>query len=121
MLIPQERWAAVYRSLVKFLHGRRHTVILEDDPNYVYTGRLSVNEWQSVQHNSLISIDYVLEPFPRNISGEEEAEQDAEALDAAFNLLNKEENAGKVIAKVHGDAMLIDPEMLFENGDIIAY
>lgn len=121
LLIPQDRWAAVYRSLVNFLHGRQHTVILEDDPNYVYTGRLSVNEWQSAAHNSLITIDYILEPFPRNISGQEEDEEENQILSMASTLLNKEKYAGMVIGKFNGAATLIYPDMLFDNGDNIAY
>lgn len=121
LLIPQEKWASVYRSLVQYLHGRRHTVILEDDPNFVYSGRLSVNEWKSEPHNSLITIDYILEPFARDISGEQEDERTNEILDAANELLSKQENAGMIIAKVPGGAVLIDPSMLFENGDNIAY
>lgn len=121
LLIPQEKWASVYRSLVSFLHGRRHTVILEDDPNFIYTGRLSVNEWQSAAHNSLITIDYILEPFARDISGEEEDARTNEILDAANELLSKQENAGLVIAKVAGGTALVEPAMLFEDGDNIAY
>lgn len=121
LLIPQDRWAAVYRSLVNFLHGKQHTVILEDDPNYVYTGRLSVNEWQSAAHNSLITIDYILEPFPRNISGQEEDEEENQILSMASTLLNKEKYAGMVIGKLNGAATLIYPDMLFDNGDNIAY
>ena len=121
LLIPQDRWAAVYRSLVSFLHGRQHTVILEDDPDYVYTGRLSVNEWQSAAHNSLITIDYILEPFPRNISGQEEDEEENQILSMASTLLNKEKYAGMVIGKLNGAATLIYPDMLFDDGDNIAY
>ena len=121
LLIPQDEWASVYRSLVDYLHGKQHTIILEDDPNYIYTGRLSVNQWQSAAHNSLITIDYILDPFPRNISGEEEEAQDAADLDAASRLLLKEENEGLVIALINGSASLIYPSMLFEDGDNISY
>lgn len=121
LLIPQDKWASVYRSLVSFLHGRQHTVILEDDPDYVYTGRLSVNEWQSAAHNSLITIDYILEPFPRNISGQEEDEEENQILSMASTLLNKEKYAGMVIGKLNGAATLIYPDMLFDDGDNIAY
>lgn len=121
LLIPQDKWASVYRSLVSFLHGKVHTVILEDDPNYVYTGRLSVNEWQSAAHNSLITIDYILEPFPKNISGEDPSESDEEVLNAAERLLRRPENAGMVIGIVNNTASIIDPAILFPDGDSIAY
>lgn len=47
----------------KYLHGQRLQAILEDDPDYYYQGRFSVNAWKSDQQWSLITIDYDVEPF----------------------------------------------------------
>ena len=66
-LRPGASWASVYSSLLTFLHGRQHIVILEDDPNYRYEGRLSVSAWKSDQNRSIITIDYELEPFKKGI------------------------------------------------------
>ena len=44
---PGNLWVDVYSSILNYLHGIKHTVILEDDPGYLYTGRLKVNDWQS--------------------------------------------------------------------------
>ena len=53
----------MYSSILNYLHGVRHTVILEDNPAFQYVGRLAVNEWKSDQKRSIISIDYNLDPF----------------------------------------------------------
>ena len=63
MLRPGRSWARVYSDIMNYLHGVRHTVILEDNPAFQYVGRLSVNEWCSDQNQSLITIDYNLDPF----------------------------------------------------------
>lgn len=120
LLIPQEKWPDVYRSLCNFLHGKVHTVVLEDDPTWQYTGRLSVNQWQSAAHNSLITIDYILDPIPVNLE-DETYDQDADDLALASRILRKSENEGKVIALVNNQAMLTYPENYFEDGDEILY
>jgi hypothetical protein len=120
LLIPHEKWPDVYRSLCNFLHGTVHTVVLEDDPTWQYTGRLSVNQWQSAAHNSLITIDYILDPIPVNLE-DETYDQDADDLALASRILRKSENEGKIIALVNNQAMLIYPEDYFEDGDEILY
>ena len=63
VLKPGVSWAIVYSSILNYLHGVRHTVILEDNPAFQYVGRLSVNEWRSDPERSLLTIDYNLDPF----------------------------------------------------------
>ena len=73
LLRPESKWAEVYADLANFIHGKQHTVILEDDPDYYYKGRLSINQWQSQEKNSVVTIDYTLNPFKYNVSDDEEA------------------------------------------------
>lgn len=120
LLIPQERWADVYRSLVNFLHGRQHTIILEDDPNFMYTGRLSVNEWRSAAHNSLITIDYILDPDPIDTS-DEHYNPDEEDLKAAGRILRKPEHSGSVIMLVDGVETIVPISSMYDDGDNILY
>ena len=71
-LRPGRTWATVYSSIMNYLHGRRHTVVLEDDPAFQYSGRLSVNAWKSDPKYSLITIDYNLDPFKQSIVSSDE-------------------------------------------------
>ena len=66
-LRPGATWASVYSSILAYLHGKEHTVVLEDDPNFQYTGRLEVSSWKSDQNRSIITIDYDLAPFKYGI------------------------------------------------------
>lgn len=56
-------WIEVYTSIMQYLHGKRMTMILEDDPQYYYEGRFSVNSWKSDRNNSTITIDYRVSPY----------------------------------------------------------
>lgn len=56
-------WSTLYNYLLTYLHGKTFTIILEDEPEYRYNGRLSLNEWRSEEHNSKVVIDYVISPY----------------------------------------------------------
>lgn len=60
---PEDQWADIYSAVMNYLHGIEHDVILEDEPKSTYHGRLSVSSWKSDKHNSLLVIDYVLDPY----------------------------------------------------------
>ncbi len=73
-LKPGQTWATVYSSIMNYLHGTKHTVILEDDPAFLYTGRLTVNKWKSDPGYSRITIDYSLEPFKESVASSDETD-----------------------------------------------
>lgn len=58
-------WLDIYNEVKAFLHGKRKAMYWEEDPAYIYEGRFSVNEWKSEQHNSKLTIDYTIDPYPR--------------------------------------------------------
>lgn len=122
LLIPQDQWSTVYRDLVDYLHGREHVVILEDDPLVKYTGRLSVNKWQSAAHNSLITIDYILDPVPTYLGPHDDPYEQL-TFDLAKKELLKPANSGKVITLNSGNsqAILATKESLFDDGDLVSY
>ena len=63
---------SVYSSLLNYLHGERHTVVLEDEPRFQYTGRLAVNEWKSDPVFPRVTIDYDLDPFRQSVHASDE-------------------------------------------------
>ena len=105
LLIPQSKWARVYSSLLNFLHGKKHTVILEDDPGYFYTGRLSVNEWKSDPHNSLVTIDYQLEPYKQSaeVSDEDWLWDDSFDKTIVYSTFNVEKSTQRVIVNIYNE------------------
>lgn len=58
-----QKWSDVYSDIMDHLHNKKMPVILEDDPDWEYYGRLTVNSWKSEEFNSRITIDYNLDPY----------------------------------------------------------
>ena len=58
-----DTWIKRYTDIMNFLHGKSIEVVLEDDPDYYYRGRFSVDEWASEKDYSMLTFHYVLEPF----------------------------------------------------------
>lgn len=60
-------WVTVRDSLASYIHGKKHTIILEDDPQWQYEGRLTF-DYQPDDNWSKVSIGYDLGPFKHPIS-----------------------------------------------------
>ena len=61
-------WAYRFSDIMAFVHGKAHHIILNDDPDFYYEGRLAVTSWASEPGNSVITIAYNLDPYKRSIS-----------------------------------------------------
>ena len=62
------KWCDLYSEIMAYLHGKSLRVILDDEPGYYYTGRLSVSNWTSAPGNSTITINYTLSPYKTSLS-----------------------------------------------------
>ena len=60
-LRPGRQWGQVYSSLLTYIHGVEHTVVLEDDPERSYKGRLMIDSWTNEAYNTSVVIKYKLE------------------------------------------------------------
>ncbi len=56
-------WQVAYSEIMDYLHGQSMRAVLEDDPEYFYEGRFTVNEWKSEKDWSRITIDYDVNPY----------------------------------------------------------
>lgn len=65
-------WSELYEEIMSYLHGQKLRAILEDDPEYYYEGRFSVNQWKSEQERSTIVIDYHVGPYKQYVAGNDE-------------------------------------------------
>lgn len=55
-------------EIVDYIHGKRFdSIILEDDPYWVYTGRLEVQAVKPGKSYSGITIAYTIDPFKRRM------------------------------------------------------
>lgn len=62
-LKPGTAWKDVFSAVLNALHGQKARIILTDDPEWFYEGRVWVNDWRSEEADSRIVLDYSLEPF----------------------------------------------------------
>lgn len=56
-------WYDRYSEIMTYLHGKRLDAVLEDDPNWHYTGRFAVDQWRSEKDYSKIVISYIVDPY----------------------------------------------------------
>lgn len=64
-----QSWELLYSDILNYLHGQAFQVVLDDDPDYYYEGRLSVGGWQSPKDWSRVTINYNLSPYKFTIEG----------------------------------------------------
>lgn len=64
VLNDMESWERIYERMSNYIHGKKTTMTLEDDPEYYYEGRYTV-KWTSNNDGtwSDVEIGYDLEPF----------------------------------------------------------
>jgi predicted phage tail component-like protein len=60
-----KKWIDIYEEISGYLHGKNFTIVLDDDPDWYYEGRLSVNDWDSANDGtgSTITINYSVKPY----------------------------------------------------------
>ena len=56
-------WSAVYSAILNEIHGRRLQIIMDDDPNYYYIGRVNVDQWESEEATATVVITAEVEPY----------------------------------------------------------
>ena len=60
---PPSEFLTLYSRVQNLLHGRKMKIVLDDDPNFYYTGRVHVNEWESDQRVGKLVIDVDAQPY----------------------------------------------------------
>ena len=60
-----KHWEHLSSDIANFLSGTDMAAVLEDDPDYYYTGRWHVSGWDSPNNGtwSTITLDYTLDPY----------------------------------------------------------
>lgn len=63
-------WQDRYSEILNTIHGKSVRIILEDDPEWFYQGRVAVNVWSSPSDGSgsTVTIDYSVDPYKYKIS-----------------------------------------------------
>lgn len=59
---PRER-TKIIAKITAYLHGRVHSVIIPDDPNYIYRSRLTINSLQTSYMVNKLVINTISDPY----------------------------------------------------------
>ena len=68
-LKARKRWPDLYSEILDYLHGKEMKIILDENPDYYYIGRVSVNEWKSSEKYSTIVINAKVDPYKYELFG----------------------------------------------------
>jgi len=66
----RSKWPAVYSAILNELHGKRMNIVMDDDPNYYYTGRVAVEAFDAEKKTATVKIVAEVEPYKRSRYGE---------------------------------------------------
>lgn len=72
VLDARRRWSNIYSDILGYLHGQSMKIILDEDSEYYYIGRVQVNEWKSDKRTSVITIEANVEPYKYNLTSSSE-------------------------------------------------
>jgi phage-related protein len=67
-MVPPSEFMSLFSRVQNALHGRKLTIILDDDPEWYYIGRISVSEWKADRNIGKLTIDCDCEPYKYQIS-----------------------------------------------------
>lgn len=66
----RSKWSAVYSAVLNEAHGKKLNIIMDDDPNYYYVGRVTIDDVYSNESAATIVITAEVEPYKRARYGE---------------------------------------------------
>lgn len=70
MAQDRNRWAQLYTRIMTDMHGRRLKIVMDDDPNYYYIGRVSVEGLEPDKKTATLTIKAEVEPYKRERFGD---------------------------------------------------
>lgn len=56
-------WAESFSTILDAVHGQQVRIIFDNDPEWFYRGRVTVNEWKSDKATGTIAVSCLVEPY----------------------------------------------------------
>ena len=66
--VPQSEFLALFSRVQNALHGQKMRIVLDDEPEWFYVGRITVSEWKSDKAIGKLTIDCDCEPYKTKIN-----------------------------------------------------
>ena len=86
-IVPQSEFMNLFTRVQNALHGQKMQIILDDDAEWYYTGRITVSEWKAEKSVGKLTIDCDCEPFKSRL-GDTVIYQAVEGTEATVILPN---------------------------------
>ena len=67
-IVEQSEFLNLFSEVQNALHGKKMKITLDDDPNFYYYGRISVNEWKSNGRIGKIVVEADCEPYKYKVA-----------------------------------------------------
>ena len=62
-IVPQKEFLKLFSKIQNAIHGKKIRIILDDDPDFYYIGRVTVSEWKANKNVGELTIDCDCEPY----------------------------------------------------------
>lgn len=62
-IVPKSEFLNLFSVIQNSIHGKRIRIVLDDDPDFYYLGRISVSDWKATKSIGKITIDCDCEPY----------------------------------------------------------
>ncbi len=67
-IVPRAQFMDLFSAVQNALNGQKMRIILDEDPTWFYTGRVTVSEWKADKSIGKLTIDCDCEPYKQSIS-----------------------------------------------------
>lgn len=67
-IVPQEQFMDLFSRIQNAIHGRKMQIVLDDDPEWYYIGRVTVPEWKTEKSIGKLTIECDCEPYKVKIA-----------------------------------------------------
>lgn len=67
-----EKWPGIFSEILRLFHGKEGKLIFSDDPNYYYTGRMTVSKYARAQTLGTFTIAVDAEPYKYELLASDE-------------------------------------------------
>lgn len=67
---PRETWASLHSDIMTYMHGKAVKIIFDNDPNWYYTGRVTVGDFKADKRTATLTMTATVEPYKRERFGD---------------------------------------------------
>lgn len=67
-IVPKSEFLTLFSEIQNAIHGQKMNIILDDDPDFYYIGRVTVDKWKADKNIGTITVECDCEPYKYKIN-----------------------------------------------------